>query len=60
MCILYIPHLASLVVEPDEGVVPRQNLAVEGGVVLCRTAPGHRAADLDRFIQVDMSFLEWV
>lgn len=53
-------ELAGLVVEPDQGVIPGQHLAVEGGIVLRRATPRHRPADLDRLIQVYMSLLEWV
>lgn len=52
--------LAGLVVEPDQGMIPRQHLAVEGGIVLCWATPRHRPADLDRLIQVYMPLLEWV
>jgi len=53
-------YLAGLVVEPNQGVVPGQHLAVEGGVVLGRPAPSHRPADLDGLIQVHMALLERV
>lgn len=57
---LALPYLAGLVVEPDQGVIPGENFAVEGGVVLGRPAASHRPADLDWLIQVDMPLLEWV
>lgn len=53
-------YLARFVVEPDQRVIPGQHLAVERGIVLGRATPGHRAADLDRLIQVDVSILEGV
>lgn len=34
-------YLASFMVEPDKCMVPGQHLAVEGGIVLGRTAPSH-------------------
>lgn len=52
--------LARLGVEPDERVVARQHLAVEGGVVLRRAAARHGAADLDGLVQVHMALLERV
>lgn len=57
-----MPHLACLVVEPDERMVPGEHLAVEGGVVLSRTAACDRAPDLHRFVQVDVTLLKrvWV
>lgn len=54
------PYLAGLVVEPDQGVIPGENFAVKGGVVLGRPTASHRPADLDRLIQVHMSLLEWM
>lgn len=57
---LALPYLAGLVVEPDQGVIPGENFAVKGGVVLGRPAASHRPADLDWLIQVDMPLLEWV
>lgn len=53
-------YLASLVVEPNQCVIPGQHLAVEGGVVLGWSTSSHRPADLDRLIQVYMSLLEWM
>lgn len=53
-------YLAGLVVEPDEGMIPGQDLAVEGGIVLCGATASHRPADLDWLIQVHMSLLEWM
>lgn len=54
------PYLARLVIEPDQGMVPGQHLAVKRRVVLCRAAAGHGAPDLDRLVQVDMAFLKGV
>lgn len=53
-------YLAGLVVEPNQGMIPGQHLAVKGGIVLGRPTPSHRPADLDWLIQVHMSLLEWV
>lgn len=53
-------ELSCLVVEPHQSVIPGQHLAVEGGVVLGRATPGHGAPDLDRLIQVHMTFLKRV
>lgn len=55
-----ISYLASLVVEPDQCMIPGQHLAVKGGIVLGRTTTSHRSADLDWLIQVYMPLLEWV
>lgn len=57
---IFFSYLAGLVVEPDQSMIPGQHLAVKGGIVLRRTTPGHRPADLDWLIQVYMSLLEWV
>lgn len=53
-------HLACLVVEPDEGMVPGEHLAVEGGVILGRAAARDRAPDLHRLVQVDVTLLKRV
>lgn len=53
-------ELASLVVEPNQGMISGQHLAVKGGIVLGRPTPSHRPADLDWLIQVYMPLLEWV
>lgn len=58
--IIIFSYLASLVVKPNQGMIPGQHLAVEGGVVLGRATPSHRPADLDWLIQVHMPLLEWV
>lgn len=56
----HLTYLSSLVVEPHQSVIPGQHLAVEGGVILRRATAGHGAPDLDRLIQVDMTFLKRV
>lgn len=53
-------YLASLVVKPDQSMIPGEDFAVEGGVVLGRPTASHRPADLDWLVQVHMSLLEWV
>lgn len=53
-------ELSCLVVEPHLSVIPGQHLAIKGGVILRRATPGHGAPDLDRLIQVDMTFLKRV
>ena len=53
-------HLAGLVVEPDQRMVPGEHLAVKRRVVLRGAAARHGAADLDGFVQVDMPLLEGV
>lgn len=58
--IIILSYLASFVVEPNQGMIPGQHLAVKGGVVLGRATPSHRPADLDWLIQVYMTLLEWV
>lgn len=39
--IIIFSYLASLVVEPDQSMIPGQHLAVEGGIVLGRATPSH-------------------
>lgn len=58
--IVVFSYLASLVVEPNKGMIPGQDLAVEGGIVLGWATPSHRPADLDWLIQVYMPLLEWM
>lgn len=58
--IIVLSYLAGLVVEPNQGMIPGQDLAIEGGIVLGRAAPSHRPADLDWLIQVHMPLLEWM
>lgn len=58
--IKHLTYLSCLVVEPHQSVIPGQHLAVEGGVILRRATPGHGAPDLDRLIQVDVTFLKRV
>lgn len=53
-------YLACLVIKPDKRVVPGQHLAVKGGIVLGWPATSHRAADLNRLVQVDMTLLKRV
>lgn len=60
LAIIISSYLASLVVEPNQGMIPGQHLAVEGGIILGWAAPSHRPADLDRLIQVHMPLLEWM
>lgn len=55
-----VSYLPGLVVEPHKSMIPGQHLAVEGGVVLGRSAASHRPSDLDWLVQVHMSLLEWV
>lgn len=58
--VFFISYLACFVFKPNQGVIPGQHFAVEGGIVLSRATPSHRPADLDRLIQVHMPLLEWV
>lgn len=53
-------ELACLVIKPDQSMVPGEHLAVKGGIVLGWPAASHRAADLDRLVQVDMTLLKRV
>lgn len=52
--------LARFVIEPNEGMIPGQHLAVKRCVVLSRTTASHRSPNLDWLIQVDMTFLKRV
>lgn len=52
--------LARLVIKPDESMVPGEHFAVKGSIILRRSTAGHRAADFNGLVQVDMTLLKRV